>query len=201
MDMSSTRITYILLSLIIAFMRKRCITVTAWNCRGLGPARPYLAHLMKNCDVMCISEHQLYECELNRLTELDPDFTGYGRSSLSLKPENYGKAPVHCGVGILWRKTLSPCIRPLRHLGTDRFCAIEVAIDGQRPLYIASLYMPHQGCQISDYDTHIDCLEACISQWQGDVILIGDWNVHLGKEFGPRDGVRPVKTQRLLHLY
>ncbi len=167
-------------------MTQQHIRITAWNSRGLGSAGPYLSKLMKRSDILCISEHQLYECELNRLNELDSEFIGYGKSSLSLKPENYGKVPGHCGVGILWRKSISSHVRPLRQLGTDRFCAVELTFAGQKPLYVVSMYMPQQSCQISDYDSHMDSLEACISQWQGDTVLIGDWNIHLGPEFGPR---------------
>ncbi len=112
------------------------LNISAWNSRGLGAAAPYLDKLMKTADVLCVSEHQLYECELGRLNQLHHDFTGYGKSSTSLKPENYGKVPGHCGVAILWNKALSPCIRPLQTIGTDRFCAVEVLLDQQRPLYI-----------------------------------------------------------------
>ncbi len=162
------------------------LRISAWNSRGLGSARLYLEKLMSVSDVVCLSEHQLYEAELNRLTELSNDFNAYGRSSSSLKPDNYGKVPGHCGVGILWRKTLSACVRPLKDLSTDRFCAIELTLNDRVPLYIVSVYMPQQGCIISDYDEQLDALEACLSQWQGQVVIAGDCNAHLSRDHGHR---------------
>jgi len=141
---------------------------------------------MDMSDIVCISEHQLYPVELTRLDEVSTSYCGFGRSSDSLKAENFGHVPGHCGTGILWRKELSSVIRPLKNVGTDRFCAVEVLANGRAPLYIVAVYMPQAGCLISDYETQVEKLEACIAQWQGQVLLIGDWNAHFGVEVGPR---------------
>ncbi len=174
--------------------QQRHIRIGAWNSRGLVAAGPYISRLMDSSDVMCISEHQLYECELNRLNELSPDYIGYGKSSTSLKPENHGKVPGHCGVAILWRKSMATHVRPLNNLGTDRMCAIEVTLPRSRTLYIVSVYMPQQGCRIADYDTHMDALESCMTQWSGDVVIMGDVNAHFGPDFGYRGWGRTSKN-------
>lgn len=96
------------------------LRVCAWNSRGLGASAPYLHKLLDMSDIVCLAEHQLYPMELNRLNELSYSYCGFGRSSESLKPENYGHVPGHCGVAILWRKELSTVVRPLKDLGT--FC-------------------------------------------------------------------------------
>ncbi len=77
-------------------------------------------------------------------------------------------------------------MRPLKDIGTDRFCAVEVLVRNRVPLYVVSVYMPQAGCVISDFETQMDALEACISQWQGQVLLAGDWNAHFSADHGQR---------------
>lgn len=46
--------------------------------------------------------------------------------------------------------------------------------------------MSQAGCTISDYEQELNALEACLAQWHGQVVIIGDWNIHFSSEYGPR---------------
>ena len=37
---------------------------SAWYMRGLVTAKPFLRHLMSKSDIIAVSEHMLYDCEL-----------------------------------------------------------------------------------------------------------------------------------------
>ncbi len=106
--------------------KRRELRITGWNSRGFWVAKPYMLHLMQNADIVAISEHKLYPHELQHLNTLNSDYVAWGRSSADLELKNYGKVPGHCGVALLWRKSLSSCVQPLKHLGNDRICAIRI---------------------------------------------------------------------------
>ena len=189
---SSQRTLALFVILCFVIMTVTCesgLRISAWNSRGLRAARSYLDTLMAKSDIVALSEHQLYEAELNKLCALNKDFCCYGKSSDDLKPENYGRVPGHCGVAIFWRRTLSSHVRPLKGVGTDRVCAIEYRENKHsKPVYIVSVYLPQPGCGATEFNTHLDALEGLFNQWlqHADVIALGDWNAHFGPEAGPR---------------
>lgn len=129
------------------------IRITAWNSRGFYVAQPYLLHLLVDTDIMAISEHKLYNHELEKLNTLNSDFCAFGKSSDDLELAKYGRVPGHCGVAILWRKTLMTYIRPLKNLGTDRQCVIQVQLPGSACLYVIAVYMPQATSQIAKMET------------------------------------------------
>lgn len=87
------------------------IVIGAWNARGLNDAQHYIHHLLKKCDILVLSEHKLYQCQINRLQKIHHDFEAYGKSSKWLKDKNVSQRPTcHGGIGILWNKSLSPSI-------------------------------------------------------------------------------------------
>ena len=165
------------------------ITVTSWNmgCRW-SSAGPYMHELMDKTQIMAVSEHALYPCELQKMNFVHPEFTALSKASHSLDDQLFGSIKGNGGCAILWRKNLSCNIRPLPVLGSDRMCAIELHLGNGMLCYIISVYMPHQGCQISDFQTELDILEDVITECskKGAVLVIGDLNVHFGREHGPR---------------
>ena len=87
------------------------LRITAWNMRGLATSKPYLRHLLDDSDIGCVSEHGLYEPELYKLGEVHEEVYAFGKSSESLNIHNMGKVPGHSGIGIMWRKSYSGCIK------------------------------------------------------------------------------------------
>ena len=165
------------------------LRISAWNCRGVKGARPYLVELMQSSDIIALSEHKLYSNELGFLTDLSSDFVATGKSSTDLTPDKYGYVPGHCGVAMLWRKYLSCKVKVMPDLGTDRICAIKLCGRNTCSMYVVSVYLPQARCTISDYDYHLDAIDSIVglAHDNGDqVLIIGDWNAHFGPECGSR---------------
>ena len=152
---------------------------------------------------MCVSEHGLYEPELYQLGEVHEEFYAFGKSSESLNIHNMGKVPGHSGIGIMWRKSYSGCIKKLKDLTSDRVCGIQLTTEGERKLYVISVYLPQRGCYISDFGKELDDLENIIEQCNrdGNVLVIGDINVHFAEGDGPRCwGKGSVRSRALMHM-
>lgn len=83
------------------------LTITTFNCRGLSNAIPYILHLIENgSDIIALSEHWLWPYNINTLSNIHPDYDGFGYCD--------GRLTDSCtltkgcgGVGILWRKSLN----------------------------------------------------------------------------------------------
>lgn len=55
--------------------RTKSLNVTAWNARrDIHIAKPFLETLAKEADIIAISEHGLYQCELNKLNYILADY-------------------------------------------------------------------------------------------------------------------------------
>ena len=147
-----------------------------------------MLHLMKSADIVALSEHKLYPHELHHLSALSDDFISWGKSSADLDMCNYGRVPGHGGVALLWHKSLSGYVKPLKNLGSDRICVIRVHPPGPRCMNVIAVYLPQSDCRIADYQTQLDILESTVTECMqsGQVVIIGDWNAHYGEEWGPR---------------
>ena len=66
-------IAYIILYLCILSdtnMNSKPLRCIAWNSRGMNAAKPYLNTLLKDNDIVVISEHQLFHEEIYKLKEI-----------------------------------------------------------------------------------------------------------------------------------
>ena len=128
------------------------LTITAWNMSCMFPvAGPYLNTILSGTDVLALSEHGLYPCELYKLNNVSPDYISMAKSSRQLSDNNFGSGRGVGGSAILWHKRLSSNVRPLPELGSDRMCAIEIILPNNARLYVISVYLPHQSCYIYDF--------------------------------------------------
>ena len=179
------------------------ITITAWNMRSLNRAGPYLHKLVDtyNTDVLCLSEHRLYNCELDKLNDIGLDFECHAKASADLLDSNQSVKPGHCGTAILWKNAISSRVRVVK-CTSDRICAIEV-LDAypSGSLFIISVYLPHQQCKISEFTEHIDILGQLIEECKsnGEVFIVGDMNCHFGEQHGNRFSGNSTRNAKLLH--
>ena len=181
----------------ITQMDKTLLTFRSWNLNCNFPiARPYLDKLLETTNVLALSEHGLYPCELYKMNDINEGFSSLAKPSKKLINENFGKRRRHGGCAILWYKRLSNCIRPLPYLGTDRMCGIQISLPDTTKLYVISVYLPHQSCMISDFDEELASLENALNDCHGDglAIVVGDTNVHLGPEYGTRGWGRTTRN-------
>ncbi len=70
-------------------------------------------------------------------------------------------------------------------------------------LYVVGVYLPQSGCQVTDYQEHLDVLEYVVEQCSkdGDVVILGDFNAHFGKDVFVRGwGKTSVNGRKLLNM-
>lgn len=162
------------------------IKITAWNMRSLGGAQWYISKLARNSDIIVLSEHRLYNCQLHKLGEYLPGYCVSAKASIDLKDEDAMSKPGHCGVLIAWRDMYNSLVKVVP-TKSDRICAVEMHIDGST-LYVIGVYLPHQSCTITSYEHHLAEVEVLISRCSqiGECLVIGDFNCRFGAENGPR---------------
>ena len=160
------------------------LEITGWNMRcNFDAAKPYMCKIMNTAHIIALSEHSLFPCEVQKITNTYPNHDFVAKSSSAIKDTEFGMRRGIGGCAILWCKSISHVIRPIPKAGTDRHCLIQVQANDQLTIYIIAVYMPHQTCKISDFKQELIELETLIYEFgaMGEVLVIGDTNVHLGR--------------------
>ena len=121
------------------------LTISAWNMRTLASAGPYLHELITEheTDILCLSEHRLYESELHRLQNIGAGFEMHAKASSDLNDHYQSRKPGHCGVAILWSPKIANRVRVI-DCDSDRICIIEIigAYQGKSLFVFSVLYVP-----------------------------------------------------------
>ena len=181
------------------------IQISAWNMRSIRCAAPYVQELVKNegSDILCLSEHRLYNHELHKLTNLGIGYEFHGKASSDLEDRHQSRKVGHCGVAIMWSKDIAERVKVIE-CNSDRICIIEVirAIHG-RSLFIFSVYLPQQQCKISSFSHHLEVLAEMVNRCklEGEILIIGDTNCHFGVNVGDRfNGVTTKNAKAMLKM-
>ena len=130
------------------------LTITSWNMRSLNRAGPYIHELVNKygSDILCLSEHRLYKSELHKLHQIGINFEVHAKASHDLLDNNQSKKPGHCGIAMFWKSSLAHRIRVIS-CNSDRICVIEViGAYATGSLFVIGVYLPHQQCQISNFN-------------------------------------------------
>ena len=132
------------------------LSITGYNARSLSGNKLYINELLSNSDVLCLSEHRLYENELYKLDDVNNEYESCAKASSDLCSEYQSVKPGHCGIAMLWKKSLSHRIRHVK-CESDRICIIEIlgACFG-RSLFVFGVYLPHQACKITTFEHHLN---------------------------------------------
>ncbi len=144
---------------------------------------------MCSSDIIGISEHGLYDCQLWKLNQVNSDFNVVSRACNSLKDDDCNNKLGHSGVALFWRDTLSQYVTPLNDIKSDRMCAIDVMIPNKRRTIVVSVYLPHKTSQVANYTSELETLEMLVDRAQAadsGIIILGDINAHFGSELSPR---------------
>ena len=164
----------------------KSLKISTWNSRGLVASVPYLRLLCGKNDIVCITEHWLYQNSLTKLEDISTNMNSFGRSSKFSQSEHYGCTKGQGGVAILWDKRLKS-ITPLCQIQHDRICAVRIQTENSSVINVFCIYMPARGCA-DDIDIVIDELSAILdnTEYGSYNVLCGDLNADLGKMGGPR---------------
>ena len=166
--------------------KEKTLKLIAWNSRGFGNSQMYMREISKNCDIMVITEHHLYESQTHQLREINCEMEFCSKSSRRLMNINVYNRFGEGGVAIFWKKALSHKIRPLKKLGSDRLLVIEV--NGLTKWYIVAAYLPQQACTIASFHSELALLQQIVTDLmaEGSILIVGDLNCHFGEECGKR---------------
>ena len=108
--------------------------------------------------------------------------------------------PGHCGIAMLWRKSISQYIKVIK-CESDRIIAVEIvgAMNGDS-LFIIGVYLPQQQCKISSFDEQMVILGKVVMECKerGEVVITGDMNCHFSALEGDRFGGVSTKNAKML---
>ena len=99
----------------------------------VNTAGPYLQKVMKNTQILAISEHELFSCELHNLGDFDSDYLCMAKASKHLNDEMFGTIRGHGGCAILWHRSIVNHLTTMSELGTHRMYAIRIDFPGVSP--------------------------------------------------------------------
>ena len=176
----------------------RCI---AWNSRGMNAAKPYLNTLLKDNDIVVISEHQLFHEEIYKLKEICDvsDFQVYVKAKPKPILNTTRYTPGNCGIAIAWRKSLKYKVTPLKDINNDRMCVLMWHVSPGRHIFIIGVYLPHRTCIKDNISDYLSVIAAFIESHRGcEIIIIGDFNCHIGDEFSGRSWGQTCSNGRKL---
>jgi exonuclease III len=152
------------------------LRIACWNCSGIYGNYFYARDLLKNTDILALSEHWLYNDDLSFLDGLDDQFCYYASSSrLNDNTRRWKRG--QGGVGLLWRKNL--VVKKI--FLSDRLVAIKIKTGPARWSIICGVYLPSTNYSTIDFQNELDALESlCLKErGENDLIILGDFNAHI----------------------
>ena len=165
------------------------LSFAAWNMRCcFDTSKSYMRHLADKADIIAVSEHGLFPCELHKLDSLVHGYTSIAKASAQLSDNDFGARRGIGGCAIIWNKNRLNCkVKPYPDVGSDRICMVEIILNDLN-IFLISVYMPHQSCQISHFDTELRNIQMILDEFspKGTCIIIGDINVNFSKLHGIR---------------
>ena len=152
------------------------LNCTCWNCSGIFGNYSYATKLLQTTDILALSEHWLYNDELDFLDSLDNKFSYYASSS-SLNDELRRWKRGQGGVGLLWRKDLK--VKKLT--ATDTMIAIKIKTGFLQWTMVCGVYLPSTNHTLTEFKEAISALEQLCLRERGDdnLIILGDFNGHI----------------------
>ena len=177
------------------------LKIMTWNSRGLSASIPYLRHLVTQCDIICITEHWLFENNLNKLNDISNGHCFVAHASLSSSADTFGIRRGQGGVAILWDKKLTG-ITPIDEIVHDRVCGVRLQCKSGQVLNIMAAYMPARGCD-GDLATSFDELSGIIEARETGAynIICGDLNGDIGASGGSKSRKQPDHRGKIVYEF
>ena len=156
--------------------------------------------MVNNFVIFAISEHSLFDEELDIFTLTFGDTYNFHAVSASDNPPILSGEIGHGGVALLWNLSLDDFIQPLSKIESDRIVGIKCSFPGVSPFFVLSISLPSANHLAEEFQEYFDYLWALYESLsvQGYTILMGDFNCDLGNSMGDRAPYEP--NQRGLKL-
>lgn len=159
----------------------------------LNSSVPYIQSLLcEKPSVLVLSEHWLWPYELTRLNDISDDYEATGKADSRLTETSNGGRGFG-GIAILWHKKIGAI--PMSDITSDRICVIHFCDpnDNRSTVSVIGVYLPCSDQGVDCYRDHLQELERIITDsiLLGPVIILGDFNAHLGSLGGVRGTGNP----------
>ena len=151
-------------------------------------AQLYFSELFNSFDIFAISEHCLFEEQLEIL-EASINYT-YKSTAVSAEdnPSILSGKAAYGGVALFWKNCIKDIVTPLENIDSDRIVGIRCNFNDNSPLFILSVYLPAVSHPIEEFNEYLDYLWALYDSLSktGFMIVMGDFNGNLGNSLGER---------------
>ena len=106
----------------------------------------------------------------------------------------------HGGVALLWRYSIDDFVSPIENIDSDRIVGIKYELNGIKPLFILSVYLPSSSHTTEEYRECLDLLWSLCNSLSVDgyPVVLGDLNGDLGNSLGEIGTKEPNERGRLL---
>ena len=148
----------------------------------IGPAQfrtaqLYFSELVNSFDIFAISEHCLFEEQLEIL-EASINYT-YKSTAVSAEdnPSILSGKAAHGVVALFWKNCIKDMVTPLENIDSDCIVGIRCDFNDNSPLFILSVYLPAASHPIEEFNEYLDYLWALYDSLSktGFVIVMGDF--------------------------
>ena len=154
----------------------------------LKTAQLYFKSLISCFDVLAISEHCLFEEQLDFFDKISNSSHNYTAVCSNDNPHLLSGKNAHGGVALLWKHMFDNFITPLKNIDSDRIVGIRYDFPNCPLLFILGVYLPSASHDKTEYDEYFDHLWSLYDSLsiQGVVIALGDFNGDLGNSLGDK---------------
>ena len=163
-------------------------------------AQLYFKSIIDQFDILAISEHSLFEEQLEILKTATDGTYNYHAVSASDNPRIISGEQAHGGVALLWKYSINDFVTPIKSIQSDRIVGIKCEFSGCRPLFILGVYLPSSNHTLDEFQECLDLLWAFYESLSagGFVIVLGDVNGDFGNCLGVRGKKEPKVRGKLL---
>ena len=162
------------------------LQLATFNIKNVNANLIALQETLKECDVLAIQEHWLFNFEQKILSNVDPRFNYFARSVDDLQPISpYQKPRGYGGTAFMWRKSIDDMVKELPD-GDKRVICIEISNQSEK-LCLIGAYLPCRGnganCE-TEYRETLDSIREIYTKYHDShtVILMGDLNGSLTRD-------------------
>ena len=133
---------------------------STWAVQYFRTAQLYFSELVNSFDIFAISEHCLFEEQLEIL-EASINYT-YKSTAVSAEdnPSILSGKAAHGGVALFWKNCINDMVTPLENIDSDRIVGIRCDFNDNSLLFILSVYLPAASHPIEEFNEYLDYLWA-----------------------------------------
>ena len=113
-------------------------------------AQLYFKPIINSFNTLALSELCLFE-EQHSLLKTATDGTYNYHAAISCDNPCIAGRRAHGGVALLWRYSVDDFVTPIENIDSDRIVVINHELNGRKPLFILSVYLPSSSHTTEEY--------------------------------------------------